>query len=315
MQERRKGPLPVIPFLIIALGTTVLLASLVVQPEAMLRFEPYVTLALAVIGILSFIIGQVDRLSLVAAPFFLLLCLLSMVGRIYYQFGIFEGPVLIIAIGVLLAHGADIQESRASPTFSPLAERLHRAGRGIAIAGVILCDIGAVTFFVNAMKFEGGDEFAQRVSVLGMVGGAALATAGFSVAVYKSSSVAGKWAIKNDVGGEASEPADKIMNIATDTDGTGVLSYHIISLAAPLVGVLASHLFADIFGHRYRWWVNWQDTTAVGILAASCLFGLITAIIVLARSNRLWGLSVLALILNAPLPLWFLWQGLLKDPW
>lgn len=50
----------------------------------------------------------------------------------------------------------------------------------------------------------------------------------------------------------------------------------------------------------------------MSILAGSCLLGFVLACIALARSEKLWGLTALGLILNAPLLLLLLWSGLVN---
>jgi hypothetical protein len=108
------------------------------------------------------------------------------------------------------------------------------------------------------------------------------------------------------------------MNIDTD-DGrrfpTAATSgpspfYNVISIVAPILGVVAVFVFVGIFGNENHWYGSWQAATAMGILGGSCFLGFVLAFIALARSERLWGLTAVGLILNSPLLVLLLWAAL-----
>jgi hypothetical protein len=88
--------------------------------------------------------------------------------------------------------------------------------------------------------------------------------------------------------------------------------FNFLSLAAPLVGLLVVALFFAIVGMDsfYSRAMSWKGPLAVSILGVSCVAGFALGLIAWARWEKLWGLTVLGLLLNAPLPLMLLWTGL-----
>jgi len=88
--------------------------------------------------------------------------------------------------------------------------------------------------------------------------------------------------------------------------------FNLLSLGAPFVGTLVVGLFFAIVGidSFYSRAMSWKGPLAVGILGVSCVVGFVLAMMAWARSERLWGLTVLGVLLNAPLPLILLWTGL-----
>jgi hypothetical protein len=94
--------------------------------------------------------------------------------------------------------------------------------------------------------------------------------------------------------------------------------YNLISVGAPFLGVLASFGFLCLSGANFNGWPDWTTRTrwaagvALAILAVACLVGLASACVALARSERHRGLTVLGLLLNAPLPLLLLRAGLVN---
>jgi hypothetical protein len=94
--------------------------------------------------------------------------------------------------------------------------------------------------------------------------------------------------------------------------------YGLISVAAPLLGVLASFGILMLTG-GFRALGHWPDLTtgeswlatlAMVILTGSCLAGLASAFAAFVRPEQSCGLAVLGLILNAPLPALLLGAGL-----
>jgi hypothetical protein len=85
---------------------------------------------------------------------------------------------------------------------------------------------------------------------------------------------------------------------------------NILSVAAPLLGVLAAVIVLGAFGADGHWYWTWRGGVVMGLVAGSCVVGAVLAGIALARSERLWGLTALGLALNVPLPLLLLGQGL-----
>ena len=88
----------VVPVLLIAVGTGWLLSTLGLVPE----IDWVWTLGLATIGILTFILSGVDKLTVVVGPFFLAASLLSVLrqtGRIRIDL---EIPILVILLGFLM---------------------------------------------------------------------------------------------------------------------------------------------------------------------------------------------------------------------
>ena len=83
-----------------------------------------------------------------------------------------------------------------------------------------------------------------------------------------------------------------------------------ISIVAPILGVVAVFVFFGIFGNEGHWYWGWRGATVMGILGGSCFLGFVLALIALARSERRWGLTVFGLILNSPLLVLLLWAAL-----
>src|SRR5262249_49160182 len=109
-----------------------------------------------------------------------------------------------------------------------------------------------------------------------------------------------------------------IMNVDTDNGGrlpTAPLPRraprcNLISVGAPFLGALAVVGFLWVVGTDGHWYWTWRGPVAMGILAGPCFVGIVLAFVALARSERLWGLTVVGLVLNAPLPLLLLWNSL-----
>jgi hypothetical protein len=88
----------ILPILLIAVGVGWLLGTLGVMPH----IDWVWTLGLAVAGLLSFIVGGLDKVTVVIGPFFIMASLLSVLrqtGRLPLNV---EVPVLVILAGVLL---------------------------------------------------------------------------------------------------------------------------------------------------------------------------------------------------------------------
>jgi hypothetical protein len=97
MPSTNKAPL-VIPILIIVVGVGWLLTAQRVEPGINWVW----TLGLGVIGILTFVVGGFDKVSVTVGPFFLLASLLSVLRQTGTLSLEVEVPVLVISIGVLL---------------------------------------------------------------------------------------------------------------------------------------------------------------------------------------------------------------------
>jgi hypothetical protein len=88
----------VVPILLITLGVGWLLTTLGVVPQ----IDWVWTLGVALVGILTFVTGGFDKVTVVVGPFFLVASLLSILrqtGRLSIDL---EIPILVIAAGVLL---------------------------------------------------------------------------------------------------------------------------------------------------------------------------------------------------------------------
>ncbi len=86
------------PLILITVGVGWLLTTLGVAPG----IDWVWTLSVGAAGLLAFVIGGVDKVTVVVGPFFLIASLLSVLrqtGRISFDV---EVPVLVILIGVLL---------------------------------------------------------------------------------------------------------------------------------------------------------------------------------------------------------------------
>ncbi|HTF89556.1 MAG TPA: hypothetical protein VK843_14175 [Planctomycetota bacterium] len=88
----------VVPILLITLGTGWLLTTLKVMPE----IEWIWTLALAIVGLLSFALGGLDKLSVALGPFFLVASGLSILRQTGHLRLSVEVPILLIIAGALL---------------------------------------------------------------------------------------------------------------------------------------------------------------------------------------------------------------------
>jgi hypothetical protein len=97
MQPNHRAPL-VIPILIIVVGVGWLLTARGFGPGINWVW----TLGLGVIGILTFVLSGVDKVSVVVGPFFLLSSLLSVLRQTGNLDLDIEVPVLVITIGILL---------------------------------------------------------------------------------------------------------------------------------------------------------------------------------------------------------------------
>lgn len=87
-----------LPILLITIGVGWLLTTLGFAPA----IDWIWTLGLAVVGMLSFVIGGFDKVTLVVGPFFMITSLLSVLrqtGRLEFNV---EVPILVIVSGVLL---------------------------------------------------------------------------------------------------------------------------------------------------------------------------------------------------------------------
>ncbi len=86
------------PFLLITVGTGWLLTTLGIAPG----IDWVWTLCLAAIGFLSFVLGGIDKVTIVVGPFFILgscLSILRQTGRLPFDV---EVPILVIISGFLL---------------------------------------------------------------------------------------------------------------------------------------------------------------------------------------------------------------------
>lgn len=88
----------ILPLLLIVLGTGWLLTTLGIAPA----LDWIWILSLALTGVLFFVIGGFDKLTVVAGPFFLIASLLSVLRQTDRLALNTEVPVLIIVAGVLL---------------------------------------------------------------------------------------------------------------------------------------------------------------------------------------------------------------------
>lgn len=86
--------------------------------------------------------------------------------------------------------------------------------------------------------------------------------------------------------------------------------YNVLAVMAPFVGAIAVWIFLGIAGTDGHWYWNWRGTWAMIIFAGACVLGLVSAVVALVRSERHWGVAVLGLVINAPIPLLLLFSGL-----
>jgi hypothetical protein len=88
----------VIPILLITLGIGWLLTTLGVVPE----IDWVWTLGLAVVGVLTFALGGIDKVTIVVGPFFIMASCLSLLRQTDRLRVDTEVPILVITAGVLL---------------------------------------------------------------------------------------------------------------------------------------------------------------------------------------------------------------------
>ncbi|MEO6710657.1 MAG: hypothetical protein ABIP42_13840 [Planctomycetota bacterium] len=111
-----------VPILMITFGTGWLLTTLKVVPD----IDWVWTLALAMVGLSSFAIGGMNKLSVALGPFFLLASGLSILRQTGYLRLSVEVPILLIIAGVLLL----VARLPAIPTPSWLVDDSKCANRG-----------------------------------------------------------------------------------------------------------------------------------------------------------------------------------------
>jgi hypothetical protein len=88
----------VLPILMITFGVGWLLTTMGVVPE----IDWVWTLGIAIVGILAFALGGIDKVTVVIGPFFLLAAFLSILRQTERLRVDMEVPILVIAAGVLL---------------------------------------------------------------------------------------------------------------------------------------------------------------------------------------------------------------------
>jgi hypothetical protein len=95
-----EGPMKtlVVPILLITFGVGWLLTTLGVVPE----IDWVWTLGVAIVGILAFALGGIDKVTVVVGPFFLTASFLSILRQTDRLRVDLEVPILIIAAGILL---------------------------------------------------------------------------------------------------------------------------------------------------------------------------------------------------------------------
>lgn len=121
----------VVPVLLITLGIGWLITTLGVVPQINWVW----TLGVALVGLLTFAIGGIDKVTVVVGPFFILascLSILRQTGRLSIDL---EVPLLVIAAGVLLLV-ARLQSipipkwlTEQSKTSSPLPNAAQRSAK------------------------------------------------------------------------------------------------------------------------------------------------------------------------------------------
>lgn len=90
------------------------------------------------------------------------------------------------------------------------------------------------------------------------------------------------------------------------------LRWNWVSLATPFVGFFAC-ILVDGVGVSFGLWprpVIMPNTAPVITLGVFGVFGLVAACVALRRRERLWGLTAIGIVLNAPLALMLLVCGL-----
>lgn len=88
----------IVPILLITFGVGWLLTTMGVVPE----IDWVWTLGIAIVGILAFALGGIDKATVVIGPFFLLAAFLSILRQTDRLRIDMEVPILIIASGILL---------------------------------------------------------------------------------------------------------------------------------------------------------------------------------------------------------------------
>ena len=88
----------IVPVLLIAVGTGWLMATIGVAPHILWVW----TLSLGAVGVLTFLVWGVDKVTIVIGPLFLLASILSVLRQTERLTLNVEFPILIIATGVLL---------------------------------------------------------------------------------------------------------------------------------------------------------------------------------------------------------------------
>jgi len=88
----------IVPVLLITLGTGWLLTALGIGPGIDWAW----TLGVALVGVLTFALGGVDKVTIVAGPFFILASCLSLLRQMDKLRIDTEVPILVIATGALL---------------------------------------------------------------------------------------------------------------------------------------------------------------------------------------------------------------------
>ena len=88
----------IVPVLLITFGVGWLLTTLGVVPQIDLVW----TLGIAIVGMLAFALGGIDKVTVVVGPFFLLAAFLSILRQTDKLRIDMEVPILIIAAGILL---------------------------------------------------------------------------------------------------------------------------------------------------------------------------------------------------------------------
>lgn len=88
--------------------------------------------------------------------------------------------------------------------------------------------------------------------------------------------------------------------------------YNLLSLGAPLLGLVVVWLFLGIVGidSFYSREMAWKSQVAVTIFAAACAIGMVLGLIAVVRSERRWWLTMVGLLFNAPFLVLLLWVGL-----
>jgi len=81
--------------------------------------------------------------------------------------------------------------------------------------------------------------------------------------------------------------------------------FNLMSVMAPFVGVVAIIAFLGLTGAGGHWYWGWRGTWVAFLLGASCSAGLVAGLVATARKERLWGLTAVGVLLNAPVAMTF----------